>query len=937
MIQVMMTVVRGIPKERRVMSRKIQKLKRAIPFLLALWVLTACAGQDKPFSLVGDSNAPQEPVPDGSGSVPPPTIEGCRVHYNGQMQLKVSANPTGAQELEKLDARPIDIEPIPFIVEGNTITLHGDLFPDIILTRLSDSVDLRVSGVPGTSAPGTYDPATGAIEITGFQFGLEILNKGTLERFADGSEVLSGVNFTTGSVTATGNLNPITEVGAPFNASTFAVSLVLGLTLPDTFPQLSVLNNEIAGGALTARFDGTLDQLPENCVEGGGNPPPSGGSGAGTPPIDFSISDGSSTNTGTVDFGTALVLTKDNRGETILDCSEALNRDPKSKLITLKNTGAEELKIKVMSPADTDGDAKAPLCSGASEFVRGTLKAHGSASCDTVSVGGKLFTTTECTIPTGDDQSYLTFPLLYVPFNFVPPPEAPAPTTPPAEGDATGDATGDAAPPPPPQAPPDTGALLIEYNDGKTYSLSLVGRSEKDSSDSFRISKVRNGAVDAKEFRTNDVIKIPLDSGDPTPFTQTLALKNIGSDVWEEVVVTFPAENSVYTVSNLASTALPASGSGGPGMVQFDVVFDPGSGQVFSETMTITMVRAGSKTADNPQGTVATLNLTLNGTVGIPSLKGDVKFQIDFLAGKIDHNITAEPVESLDFRTDANKDQAPPPLDLAFADTAVETVKEVTLHVENKSVLQKSLEDRLTSLRILNARATYGTPGRKLVSGEGADLCNEPPNIGIPYDDGRMECSYFYFQISGDTPGRYDDDTGELTLPEINLRIENPYHSDIAGKWLPSNPGGNPSNILDTEIKISLTTLLLDDVQVGEGDEAIILVPDDRILKGDLSVKGKPMGAECPGDYPFILDHDSGNGTLEEKHPHIRCYLTSDERFMKGRAVSIRPDDINKRDVVLVGVGRFPPDTEDSNLPWFMGEGGGSRIYIAIQGRLFIE
>lgn len=910
------------------MSRMIKKLKRAIPFLLALWVLTACAVQDKPFTVVGDSNEGQTPGPDGSGSPPPPTIEGCRVHYSGTMQLKVSANPTGAKEVEKLDAQPIDIEPIPFIVDGGTVTLHGDLFPDIILTRLSDSVDLRVSGVAGTSAAGTYDQATGAIEIPGFQFSLEILNKGTLDRFADGNEVISGINFTTGSVTATGNLNPITEEGAPLDSSSRSISLVLGITLPDNFSKLTVLNNEIAGGALTARFDGTLDQLPENCVEGGGSPPPGGTPGSGAP-TDFSISDGSASNTGTVDFGTSLVITKTSNNETILDCTDALNRDPKSKLITLKNTGSSELKIKLMNPADTDGDAKDPVCSGTSEFVRGTIKAHGSASCDTVSVGGRLFSTTECTIPNGDDKSFLTFPLLYVPFNFVPPPEAPAPTTPPSGADATGDTT----PPAPPQAPADTGALLIEYNDGKTFNLALIGRSERDSSDSFRISKVSGGTVDAKEFRTNDVIKLPLDSGDPTPFTQTLALKNISSDVWEDVTVIFPAEDSVYSVNNLAATTLLASGSGGPGMIQFDVVFDPGSGQVFSETMVITMVRAGSKTSDNPQGTVATLNLTLNGTVGIPSLKGDVKFQIDFLSGKIDHAITAKPVESLDFRD--HEDQAPPPLDLAFADTAVETVKEVTLNVQNKSVLDKTQQERTRSLRILNAQATFGTPGRKLVPGEGADLCNEAPNIGIPYDDSRMECSYFYFQISGEAPGRYDDDTGELTLPEITLRIENPYHSDIAGKWLPSSPPS--SNILDTEMQISLTTLLLDDVEAGEGDEALILVPDSRILKSDLSVKGKPMGDECPGDFPFIMNHDPTVGTLEEKHPHMRCYLTSDERFMKGRAVSIRPDDINKRDVVLVGVGRFPPGTEDPNLPWFMGEGGGSRIYIAIQGRLFVQ
>lgn len=884
----------------------ICRFRKLVPYAVVLFTLWGCGTADEPFSLVSDTNTPDVGAPAPGGSAPP-VVEGCLVNFIGTMQLKVSADPTGASPLDKTDAQPINVDPIPFAVDGNALTLSGDTFPDVILTTLSESADLRISGISGTSATGTFDPATGAVEIPGFQFSLEILNKGTTDRFIDGAETLTGIDFTTGSVTATGNLNSITEEGAPLNSDDRSITLVLGITLPSSFPALGVLDTMIAGGALTARFEGAFDQLPQDCVDGGGDGGPVGGAGG---PSDFSISDGASNNTGSIDFGTAQVIVTKSGGKTILDCTDALNRSPINKLITIKNTSSGERKIKILNPADADGDAKDPLCSGNSEFVRGTIKAHGGASCATVSVGGKVFSTTECTIPEGDADSYLTFPLIYVPFNFV---EV-------GEGEET-------------QA--DTGILAIEYDEDKVFELKLTGRSEPDASDSFALSKVVDGSVSIKELRNNDVLKINLSNDDPKPFTQTLALKNSGADAWEEVTIEFAEEESVYTAEGLTETTLPATSEVGAGQLQFDVVFNPGAGQVFNDTMTITMVRAGSKTADNPQGTVATITLGISGTVGIPALSGNVRFQVDFLAAKIDHSITTNPVESLDFRMFPA--QAPPPLEMLFTDTEVDGIKIVSLNVENKGVKDKSLAERKTSLRILNAQATYGTPGRKLVPGEGSDLCNEASNINIAYDDNRMECSYFYFQITGETPGMYDDDTGEFSLPEISLRIENPYHSDIAGKWLPSNPGASPTNILDTSMQITLTTLLIDDLEVGEGEDILDLVPDERILKSNLSVKGKSMGTECPGDFAFILNHDPTDGTLEEKHPHLRCFLTADERFMKGRSVSIRPDTIKERDIVIVGVGRFPPDLTDPNLPWFMGENGGSLMYVAIQGRLIVE
>jgi hypothetical protein len=242
----------------------------------------------------------------------------------------------------------------------------------------------------------------------------------------------------------------------------------------------------------------------------------------------------------------------------------------------------------------------------------------------------------------------------------------------------------------------------------------------------------------------------------------------------------------------------------------------------------------------------------------------------------------------------------------------------------------------VNSLRILNAQGTYGTPGRKLVPGEGADLCNEAQNVNVAYDDSRAECSYFYFNIFGeaDSPGIYDDDSRNLTLPNLTLRIQNPYHSDIAGRWPKSNPNGNPSNLLDTTMDVTLTTYLLERDGIEEAGRTLDLVPDGRISEPQLKVKGKPLGEECPAD---IFNYDPSQGSLVEKHPHFLCYVSSDGNYMQGSAISLRPNQTKEYDVVLVGVGHFPPSSQDSNLPWFMGDGEGSRMYIAIQGRLIVE
>src|SRR5262249_25302644 len=177
----------------------------------------------------------------------------------------------------------------------------------------------------------------------------------------------------------------------------------------------------------------------ESCTSGGGHP----GGGGPQGPSDFSISDGANNGITSLDFGSTLVLTTNYKGHPILDCSDASNRGAVMKIITLTNTGTDARHLKIGEPVDTDGDTKDPLCSGNSEFVRGSVSVSGGATCETVTVAGKQFLTGDCTIPPGT-AGKISFPLMYIPFNFTPRTGTPA-ATPPATPHA---------PPPATPAPP---------------------------------------------------------------------------------------------------------------------------------------------------------------------------------------------------------------------------------------------------------------------------------------------------------------------------------------------------------------------------------------------------------------------------------------------------------------------------------------------------
>ncbi len=860
---------------------------KLIAMAVVLLALTRCEKQNSPIIL---ENPPPSENPDAPGGEEPSTDE-CFINYNSTIQLNISAKP-GQESLEVLDANPIAISSIPLRINGNEVTLRGEYFPTILLTRLHDSVDLRLSGIAGKDAKGTLNPATGEISIQGFQLSLEVLNKGTEELFLQGSATITGVNFSTGSVTATGNLNSISKTGQPINAEDRSLVLVVGLTLPNDFTPLIPLNSIIGGGALTAQFEGTLDRLPGNCgAANPGTPPP-----GQEQPNGLKVSVEGQVETSIIDFGLSPVFLRRLNGREVLDCSDSTFRTMVSKTISISNISSQEQAVRFTQPVNSDFDTKSPLCNGQKEFLRGSIQLHGNATCEGVAVAGREFLLGECKLPAGDPESSISFPLMYLPNNY--------------EAANSGDV-----------GFIDTADFVV---DGGTapFLIKLSGRTIPQVRDVFSLSKVSGDAISSREVRSGGNVKISLSNTEVLPYHQKLVLKNTGEDTWEEIRVEFengsgfssqlPIENRIGPVQN-----------GQAGLFFFDLILNPNGANVVNDRVTIRMIRVGSRTEENPAGIETRVVINLFASVGLPQLGGEMEFQVDFITALIDHPVIDAPLESEDYRE--RTDFAPAPLKFIFQDTDQPDIKTVKLEESDFNVLDRTLSvaQRKRFLRIFNSRSTIGRNGQRLETTDNPDSCDEPANVAKAYDPG--DCSYFYHPIEQQELGLFDVETGHLTLPGLKLGFQNPYHADIFGRWPASNPNADPDYILDVTVDISFTTHQLNSKNIVEGGRELVLVPDSRISNSDLLVQDKKLGEECP------------QGFLADASPHLRCYLSSGAQNLKGFEVTLRQDNPNVYDLILVGVGHFPsggPNSSHPDLPWFLGDNGGSRIYIAIQGRI---
>lgn len=235
---------------------------------MSLLALSACGGIDKPFVLNEDDPLPPVVNPGVGGENPgggngEGEETGCFVNYSGGLFAEAFRS-SGALSNKTPFIIP---DPIQLRFNGNEVILDNKNFPTI-------TIDLTAQGAPAilfleptpdaTEAKGTYDPATGEIEISGVK----------LQAFADLSPdsktVLPPLTFTTKNAsTSGGSFGDGSVDGSPLNSS-LEISLATALI----FPTDGLVGGSLGGEAITAIIVGTFDQDPTDpsCTGNGGGP-----------------------------------------------------------------------------------------------------------------------------------------------------------------------------------------------------------------------------------------------------------------------------------------------------------------------------------------------------------------------------------------------------------------------------------------------------------------------------------------------------------------------------------------------------------------------------------------------------------------------------------------------------------------------------------------
>ena len=959
-----------------VLKNKTKKFHIYFFSAVLLVALSGCMGEDTPFKMTprgsggttGGSSGSSGGGTGSSGGVGGGDETACYINFdgkNGGLQLKVSANPpSGQSPTEILDGgfEPMPT-PVPLKVEGSKISLDAKNFPTVYFRLPPGSgADLKITATPGTVAFGEYNPETHEMTINNFSFDVAIVVQGTQQEIYKGvpPDTVSGINLTTGQVTAKGNYNDIVEQGFPIDLNQGnKIALVAGVHLPENFVNQGELTKKIGGGALTARFEGVFDSLPEDCVAG--EPGGTGGTGGeeenvGAP--EFDIVPDSFQNTNAIegteyDLGVAEVLPTIKNGKQILNCGEVGARGTIIETLFLKNTTDQSLTINSLQGFDTDGDVKDVGCTGTTEFIVGSIFPTGAVTCEKVGNSYVL----PCTVPKGEDN-YFTFSAIYRPFNYDPE-----------------------------NADQDTGTFKITYNTDKIYEMKVKALSVPITTGFFNLVKEKQG-VESSPIPDQGLIKVS--APDQNTYTQNLILKNSGPDSWNTVSISIEGEDAmVYKVKAGYPTVLKASENGSSATLPFSIELKAAKAdEPYKATLKVSMVN------DLNPNFIKDLSFEISGTVGIPSLAAKpnlkVKFQIDWMTAFIRHPVLyADPVESVDYRAlPNNSPEKVAPFELVFNPLQGKADQsDILLNAFSKDIYQTTLGERQKMMRILNSRATMadindgkgGPPDGKVDIDEylspfdNADKCTDLTDISQikgAFNKDLEGCAYYYFYFSQDpaNKGYFNNDTGEMILPQLKVRLMQPYHASLPG-WpantaLDSKSGGNAPPYdykIDTTIDISLGTYLIDSkIRIdGSQEPKDNLVPSPRVFEQDLKLSFDELGQkECKPDHfnDNNLTPDQLVSDVEKSkiRPRIECFVSNNTEyangeygdaggFIVGKNVSLRgkQNDPNNYvyDVVLVGVSRFGPyiGIEGSQeMPFFLADNDGQRVFIAIQARMFV-
>lgn len=665
---------------------------------------------------------------------------------------------------------------------------------------------------------------------------------------------------------------------------------------------------------------------------------------------------------GVIDMGFNPVKVSGEGANAKLICSKDDQPNIMGRTVKVFNTGIRPLNIKSIPVPVMDDvtDTKVdPYCpSFGPKFNRLGLMAKGAASCETFTSGGHKYIKDNCLIPPSLVQSleeakdYISFKVVYVPKN--------------AKSIATDTK--------------DTGKLTL-LTDDPAYTLEkplevlLQAGLSKDTSDLLALSKVSNGASGSSVIGNKQRVNIDIPAAE-TKFTQIFAIKNRGSDTLQSVKLALSDNLDKEKFQLCKSTAMQVDDAScafvNPDIVsQVPPMVTKEGEAYFALRYTKESVDASTKpdkqslkityvSSSTPQA-VNEFTVGVSGTKGYGRLSGNVQMKVEFLGSYVASTVLkGKSTDSVDFRNPEFNTVKSGSLRLTFTPADDEGN---LMHV--KIFNEKAWEDpnfRIESIKSAAERRKFiRLPSDKVMAckGDVRKACENPPgepdkvlkdcieedNIESSYKPDH--CSFFYYILKnseapsgsseegtdGIIPGTYDNETGELTLPNVILHVMNPYHGGVfASNGYDATIAGSDQYKTDTILKATFTTSLLGDYK----SNGIDYVPAGQNKIPNLSIDGASVSQfdECSADWDPTIDFDKNNPDLSPR-PTFTCYLSprmspASPAFLRGMPAV--PANNGERSIILAMVTRFNDQVKSPEyIPFFMND---SVMWIAFQGRL---
>jgi hypothetical protein len=617
----------------------------------------------------------------------------------------------------------------------------------------------------------------------------------------------------------------------------------------------------------------------------------------------------------TIDLGISPAAVLGSGASTKLDCRSGTGTQIPvvARKVSLINSGIRPLQIQhIHSPVQTPLQTPDPLCSGyGSEFLRMGLNVEGGASCTTVSIGGHNYLTDQCQIPVGNGK--VNFKVVYVPMN----------------ASSVANASGNTL-------EKDTANLDVDSNDTRftdtsganPFRLNLLGGVSPDRSNVLKIQK--DGSTVEIPAGGNLRINIPNMTDDSV--MQKFVLLNHLDQPLNNVQITM-ADTAHFQVMNTPSpapTTIPPMSSGvgaEPGRGEFYVRFTKPSGVTSGNFPTTLQV----KFVPDSSGVQNTFTVNLTGTVNHQVIQGEADMTIEFLSSYINTPLLgSSPLDSLDYRQSQFAPFRPGAMRMQFDPiSGSDTKRSVTIInspgleptapniLNNLRALGKS--ERAKLVRVYSTRLSGYPGGVEDGNHDGIPDCTDPESINEDYQTGRCSFFYYLFATKPGNPGTYDDETGELIFPDIDLRLLNPFHATVLDYL--------STEATNTTLKATVSTLTVD----SKFDGDVSLVPEPSLNTSDLPVPDTAAQAIFASPEFQCPEGDAWKPTDPVK-PAFGCYIDhSSPHYIKGLSLTPLPD--GDYMMILTLVSRFSSAGPPEYVPSFM---AGGELWVAIQGRLHV-